>query len=53
LLNIEYFNIVDGATLQPVDDWNESEYIVGCIAVFADKVRLIDNLIYKNFQDVH
>lgn len=52
LLNIEYFNIVDGDTLQPVDDWNESEYIVGCIAVFADKVRLIDNLIYKNFQDV-
>ncbi|MGQ1787920.1 MULTISPECIES: pantoate--beta-alanine ligase [unclassified Saccharicrinis] len=52
ILKLEYFNIVDGNTLQPVDDWNESEYIVGCIAVFADKVRLIDNLIYKNFQDV-
>ncbi len=51
LLDVEYFNIVDGNTLQPVDDWSDSEYIVGCIAVFADKVRLIDNLIYKTFQD--
>jgi len=52
LLDVEYFNIVDGNTLQPVDDWSDSEYIVGCIAVFAGKVRLIDNLIYKSFQDV-
>ena len=51
LLKVEYFNIVDGNTLQPVDDWIKSDYIVGCIAVFADKVRLIDNLIYKTFQD--
>lgn len=53
LLNVEYFNIVDGNTLQPVDNWSQSDYIVGCIAVFADKVRLIDNLIYKNFYDAH
>ena len=52
LLEVEYFNIVDGDSLQPVKDWSESNYIVGCIAVFVDKVRLIDNLIYKNFQDV-
>ncbi|MCW3788624.1 pantoate--beta-alanine ligase [Plebeiibacterium sediminum] len=51
LLKVEYFNIVDGNTLQPVDDWSKSDYIVGCIAVFADKVRLIDNLIYKTFHD--
>ncbi len=53
LLNVEYFNIVDGNTLQVVDNWSQSDYIVGCIAVFADKVRLIDNLIYKNFYDAH
>ncbi|SMO62389.1 pantoate--beta-alanine ligase [Saccharicrinis carchari] len=47
LLNVEYFNIVDGDTLQTLDKWSQSDYIVGCIAVFADKVRLIDNLIYK------
>ncbi len=51
LLNVEYFSIVDGNTLQNIDDWNESEYIVGCIAVYADKVRLIDNLIYKKLSE--
>jgi len=52
LFKVEYFDIVDGNTLQPITNWSECDYIVGCIAVFADKVRLIDNLIYKNFQDV-
>ncbi len=46
-LKVEYFEIVDGYTLQPVDNWNESEYIVGCIAVFAGEIRLIDNVTYK------
>lgn len=46
-LEVEYFEIVDGYTLQPVDNWNDSDYIVGCIAVFADEVRLIDNVTYK------
>ncbi len=48
LLKIEYFEIVDGDTLQPVEDWAQSDYIVGCVAVFAGEVRLIDNVIYKN-----
>ncbi|WP_075602737.1 pantoate--beta-alanine ligase [Saccharicrinis aurantiacus] len=47
ILEVEYFEIVDGDTLQPVDNWGDSDFVVGCIAVFADKVRLIDNLIYK------
>jgi pantoate--beta-alanine ligase len=46
-LNSEYFEIVDGHTLQPVDNWDENDYIVGCIAVLAGKIRLIDNVIYK------
>ncbi|PWE00534.1 pantoate--beta-alanine ligase [Marinilabilia rubra] len=46
-LELEYFEIVDGQTLQPVDNWAESNYIVGCIAVFAGEIRLIDNVIYK------
>jgi len=45
---IEYFEIVDGETLQPVENWKDSTYIVGCLAVFAGEVRLIDNVIYKN-----
>ena len=47
-LKVEYFNIVDGNTLQPVENWDASEYIVGCITVFAGEIRLIDNVIYKN-----
>ncbi|WP_234408878.1 pantoate--beta-alanine ligase [Marinilabilia salmonicolor] len=47
-LGVEYFDVVDGNTLQPVDRWEDSSYIVGCIAVFAGKIRLIDNIIYKN-----
>ncbi len=47
LLEVEYFDIVDGDTLQSVDKWSDSGYIVGCIAVFAGKVRLIDNVTYK------
>jgi pantoate--beta-alanine ligase len=47
-LELEYFEIVDGDTLQAVDNWDKSSYIVGCIAVFAGKIKLIDNIIYKN-----
>ncbi len=47
-LEVEYFEVVDGYTLQPVDNWEKSDYIVGCIAVFAGEIRLIDNVIYKN-----
>ncbi|WP_462318355.1 pantoate--beta-alanine ligase [Marinilabilia sp.] len=46
-LKLEYFEIVDGQTLQAVDSWSESNYIVGCIAVFAGDIRLIDNVVYK------
>ncbi|MDI3521681.1 MAG: pantoate--beta-alanine ligase [Anaerophaga sp.] len=46
-LRLEYFQIVDGNTLQSVDSWEESNYIVGCIAVFAGEIRLIDNVVYK------
>ncbi|MDR1556858.1 MAG: pantoate--beta-alanine ligase [Tannerellaceae bacterium] len=48
LLSVEYFEIVDGYTLMPVDNWRETTYPVGCIAVFCGKVRLIDNIMYKN-----
>lgn len=43
-LHVEYFEIVDGHTLQAVTSWEESDHPVGCIAVFCGNVRLIDNL---------
>ncbi len=46
-LKTEYFSIVDGNTLQEVSSWDESDYIVGCIAVHTGEIRLIDNVVYK------
>ena len=48
-LEVEYFQIVDGITLQPVSDWNDTDYIVGCITVYCGHrpVRLIDNIKYR------
>ena len=46
-LDLEYYQIVDGNTLQPIEEWDDSEYIVGCIALFCGKIRLIDNIKYK------
>lgn len=46
-MKVEYFEIVDGRTLLPVEEWEESPYIVGCITVYLGKVRLIDNIVYK------
>lgn len=45
-MRVEYFDIVDGNTLQAIHDWNECDCVVGCIAVFCGEVRLIDNLRY-------
>lgn len=46
-LELEYFEIVDGLTLQKVKSWEDSNYIVGCITVYCGDVRLIDNITYK------
>ena len=46
-LRLEYFEIVDGNTLQTVANWDDTDYIVGCITVFCGEVRLIDNIKYK------
>ena len=46
-LELEYFEIVDGTTLQKVSDWKDADSVVGCITVFCGDVRLIDNIKYK------
>ena len=46
-LEVEYFEIVDGKTLQPIEKWEETNDIVGCITVYCGKIRLIDNIRYK------
>ncbi|MBR3884104.1 MAG: pantoate--beta-alanine ligase [Bacteroidaceae bacterium] len=44
---LEYFQIVNGRTLQQIDNWDDCDYVVGCIALFCGKIRLIDNIKYK------
>ena len=46
-LDLEYYQIVDGDTLQEIENWDDSDYVVGCIALFCGNVRLIDNIKYK------
>ena len=46
-LELEYFELVDGTTLQKISSWDETEYAVGCITVYCGEVRLIDNIKYK------
>ncbi|MBD5272769.1 MAG: pantoate--beta-alanine ligase [Bacteroides sp.] len=46
-LQTEYFEIVDARTLLPVEEWEESPEVVGCITVFCGKVRLIDNIKFR------
>lgn len=46
-LRLEYFELVDGNSLQSIADWADTDYPVGCITVFCGEVRLIDNIKYK------
>lgn len=48
-LEVEYYSIVDGDTLQELAHWADSDNIVGCITVFCGSkpIRLIDHIRYK------
>ncbi len=46
-LRPEYFDIVDGFSLQPVAHRADSDFVVACVAAWAGEVRLIDNLVLK------
>ena len=46
-LELEYFELVDGTTLQKISTWDETDYAVGCITDYCGEVRLIDNIKYK------
>ena len=49
-LDVEYFSIVDGNTLQDIQDWDDTPYAVGCITVYCGKtpIRLIDHIKYQS-----
>lgn len=43
-LETEYFEVVDGRTLQPAADWKGEHGRYGCVAVRVGEIRLIDNI---------
>lgn len=45
-MEVEYYEVVDGFTMQPITSWADTTYPVGCITVYCGKVRLIDNIAY-------
>lgn len=47
ILKLEYFEIAEEETLQPIVQTNKNKNYRGFIAVFAGKIRLIDNIKLK------
>lgn len=45
-MEVEYYEIVDSLTMQPINNWDDSNCPVGCITVYCGEVRLIDNIKY-------
>lgn len=48
-LDVEYYQIVNPLTMQPISNWAEApdSTAVGCVTVNVGDVRLIDNITYK------
>ncbi len=46
-LQLEYFEIASGNTLESIENLSSHKKIAFCIAVFLDEVRLIDNLVIE------
>ena len=46
-MEVEYYEIVDSLTMQPIANWENSKSPVGCITVYCGEVRLIDNIKYN------
>lgn len=44
----EYFELVDGFTLERLNNYDDSNFIIACVACWVGEVRLIDNIIIKN-----
>jgi pantoate--beta-alanine ligase len=44
LMKLEYFEICNAATLEPVKEFTEAERTIALIAIYVGSVRLIDNI---------
>lgn len=43
-MKVDYLEIADANTLEPVDNWNGKQKLVALVAAFLGEVRLIDNI---------
>jgi pantoate--beta-alanine ligase len=41
----EYLEIVDGYTLQPIQRFEDHDFVVACVATWLGEIRLIDNIV--------
>lgn len=46
LLEVDYVEFVDDTTLEIIENWDKKEAVVACVAVYAGKIRLIDNITF-------
>ncbi|TGD78025.1 pantoate--beta-alanine ligase [Hymenobacter wooponensis] len=46
-ITLEYFEVADAETLQPVSEWKPNQTIALCLAAQLGGVRLIDNVVVK------
>jgi pantoate--beta-alanine ligase len=48
-MEVEYYEIVDPLTMQPLKEWStpHNDNAVGCITCYCGDVRLIDNIKYE------
>ncbi len=44
-MKVDYLEVADAITLQPIDHWADADKAVVCVAVHLGKVRLIDNVL--------
>lgn len=44
-IQLEYFEISDAVSLQPITDYKQAKSAVACVALKLGKVRLIDNIV--------
>jgi pantoate--beta-alanine ligase len=42
---VDYFEIADASTLQPVNSWDGRQKLIALVAVYLNEVRLIDNML--------
>jgi len=46
-ITLEYFTLINEATLQPVESLDEAKNVVACVAFIINEVRLIDMIRFK------